>query len=108
MRAGLSALVLVLACVPAYAHGLLIPDDKDLPPLAMVSHRVNVTIQDQVAVTNIEQVFRNHTDRQLEATYVFPIPKGASVNHFTMSVNGKEQAGELVKSDDARKVNNEM
>jgi Ca-activated chloride channel family protein len=104
MRTGLSALLLVLAAVPAYAHGLLIPEDKNLPPLAMVNHRVQVTIDDQVAITKIEQVFRNHTDRRLEATYIFPIPKGASVNKFTMSVNGKEQGGELLKADDARQV----
>src|SRR5438477_13075998 len=105
MRPGLSAFVLALACaVPAYAHGLLVPDDKDLPPLAMVNHRVNVAIEDQVAITRIEQVFRHHTDRQLEATYIFPIPKGASVNKFSMSVNGKDQSAELLKAGDAAKV----
>ncbi len=93
---------------PVQAHGLLIPDDKTLPPLAMVNHRVTISIEEQVAVTRIEQVFRNHTDRRLEATYVFPIPKGASVNKFTMTVNGKEQSAELVKSDEARKVYTEI
>ena len=61
------------------AAGLLIPEDKKLPPLAMVNHKVTVTIDDQVAVTTVEQTFRNHTDRNLEATYLFPVPKGASV-----------------------------
>src|SRR3954447_14368643 len=92
-------LALVLAG-PASAHGLLIPEDKSLPPLAMVHHRVNIGIEDQVAVTTIEQAFRNHTDRQLEATYIFPLPKGANVNKFTMWVDGKEQSGELL---DAKK-----
>src|SRR5437016_10472506 len=105
MRPGLSAFVLALACaVPAYAHGLLVPDDKDLPPLAMVNHRVNVAIEDQVAITRIEQVFRNHTDRQLEATYVFPVPRGASVDKFAMWVNGREVRGELVEADKARQT----
>ena len=70
----------------------LIPTEKKLPPLAMLSHQVNISIEDQVAVTRIEQVFRNHTDRQLEATYIFPIPKGASVRKFSMWV----QDGQLV------------
>src|SRR5262249_54673452 len=48
--------------------------------------------------------FRNHTDRQLEATYIFPVPKGASVNKFTMSVNGKDMAGELLEAAQARKI----
>ena len=47
-----------------------------------------------MAVTTVEQAFRNHTDRQLEATYIFPLPKGANVNRFTMWVDGKEQTGE--------------
>jgi Ca-activated chloride channel family protein len=92
----------------AQAHGLLIPDEKTVPPLAMVNHRVHIAIEDQVALTKVEQTFRNHTDRQLEATYVFPVPKGASVNKFTMSVNGKEVAGELVEADRARQIYTEI
>jgi Ca-activated chloride channel homolog len=105
MRHALSVCVLVLCSATAVnAHGLLIPEDKNLPPLAMVHHRVNIAIDDQVAVTRIEQAFRNHTDRELEATYIFPIPKGAAVNKFTMHVDGQEQAGELLKAKEAAEV----
>src|SRR5439155_21246818 len=65
---------------------------------------VNVAVEDQVAVTTVEQAFRNHTDRPLEATYVFPVPRGASVNKFTMAVDGKEVAGEMVEADKARQL----
>jgi Ca-activated chloride channel family protein len=103
MRNLLSALVLSLAAYgSASAAGLLIPQDKDLPPLAMVHHRVDIAITEQVAVTTIEQSFRNHTTRQLEATYLFPIPKGASVNKFTMWVGDIETTGEML---DAKKAN---
>ena len=105
MRRFLPVLMLLSACTaPAGAHGLLIPEDKTVPPLAMLNHKVTITIDDQVAVTRVEQTFRNHTDRQLEATYVFPVPKGASVNKFTMWVNGKEVKGELVEADKARQI----
>ncbi|MBY0522615.1 MAG: VIT and VWA domain-containing protein [Gemmataceae bacterium] len=101
----LPALALVLAwTTSAGAHGLLIPADKDLPPLAMLNHKVGITIDDQVATTRIEQTFRNHTDRQLEATYMFPVPKGASVNKFTMWVDGKEVAGELLDAPKAKQI----
>jgi Ca-activated chloride channel family protein len=96
--------VLLSAAGAAQAHGLLIPEDKSLPPLAMLNHKVTITIDDQVSVTRVEQTFRNHTDRQLEATYVFPVPKGASVNRFAMWVNGKETKGELVEADKARDI----
>ena len=96
--------VLLAAAGTAQAHGLLIPEEKNLPPLAMLNHKVTIAIEDQVAVTTVEQTFRNHTDRQLEATYVFPVPKGASVSKFTMWVDGKEVSGELVEADKARKI----
>ena len=70
----------------------------------MLNHKVTIRIEEQVAVTRVEQTFRNHTDRQLEATYVFPVPKGASVNRFTMWVDGKETKGELVPADKAREI----
>src|SRR5947209_8824019 len=100
MRRTLPILVVLLTWTgPAQARGLLIPDEKSLPPLAMLNHRVQIAVDDQVAVTNVEQTFRNHTPRQLEATYIFPVPKGAAVNKFTMWVDGKEVKGELLEAD---------
>lgn len=96
--------VLLLTAGFVQAHGLLIPENKTLPPLAMLSHKVGIQIDDQVGVTRVEQVFRNHTDRPLEATYVFPVPKGASVDKFTMWVDGKEVKGELLDATQAKSV----
>jgi Ca-activated chloride channel family protein len=104
MRRFAAALALLVFAQAAQATGLLIPTEKSLPPLAMLNHNVQVSIEDQVAVTKIEQTFRNHTDRQLEATYIFPVPKGASVRKFSMWVDGKEVPGELVEADKARKI----
>src|SRR6516165_2474097 len=104
MRRSLPVLVLLAMAAPADAAGLLIPTEKKLPPLAMLNHHVSVRIEDQVAGTRVEQTFRNHTDRQLEATYVFPVPKGASVRKFTMWVDGKEVKGELVEAKKAREI----
>ena len=103
-RVPIALFAILIASAPVSAAGLLIPEDKKLPPLAMVHHRVNIAIDDQVAVTTVEQAFRNHTDRQLEATYLFPIPKGASVNKFTMWVGETETTGELLDSKKASQV----
>jgi len=97
----LSAVLFAVAS-PAFGHGLLIPTEPDLPPLAMLNHHVDVTLEDQVAVTKVEQTFRNHTDRQLEATYVFPVPAGASVREFAMWVDGRRVKGELLTADEAK------
>src|SRR5262245_2635869 len=105
MRRCFAVLTVLLAWAgAAQAHGLLIPEEKSVPPLAMLNHQVTIAIEDQVAVTRVEQTFRNHTDRRLEATYVFPVPKGASVNRFTMWVDGKETKGELIEADKAKAV----
>ena len=107
--APLPAVAALLAFAGAIrAHGLLIPEETTVPPLAMLNHKVNITIEDQVAVTRVEQTFRNHTDRNLEATYVFPVPKGASVNKWTMWVDGKETKGELLDATKARDVYNSI
>ncbi len=105
MRRFLPMLGVLLFCAgQATAHGMLIPEDKALPPLAMLNHKVTIGIEDQVAQTKVEQTFRNNTDRDLEATYMFPVPKGASVNKFSMWVNGQEVKGELVPADKAREI----
>src|SRR5712692_4635564 len=104
MRRFLPVLLLLTAATPVHARGLLIPKEKSVPPLAMLNHQVSITIDDQVAVTRVEQTFRNHTSRALEATYIFPVPRGASVRKFSMWVNGSEVPGEMVEADKARQI----
>src|SRR5439155_12731349 len=50
MRRTLFAVLALLAgLAPAQAAGLLIPEEKNLPPLAMLEHKVTIAIEDQVA-----------------------------------------------------------
>ena len=80
MRRVVACVALLLATAGTVeAKALLIPDEKSVPPLAMLNHTVSIAIDDQVAVTRVEQTFRNHTSRELEAAYLFPVPRGASV-----------------------------
>ncbi|MBX9653196.1 VWA domain-containing protein [bacterium] len=88
----------------AHAQGILLPTDSKLGPLAVVYQRVNVTIQDQAAVTRVEQEFRNPTNQPLEATYLFPVPRDATVQDFAMWIDGKRTKGELVEANQARKI----
>src|SRR5215831_5408415 len=105
MRRLLPVLTILALWAPAVqAHGILIPDDVTVPPLAMLNHKVNITIDDQVATTRVEQTFRNNTDRPLQATYVFPAPAGASVKEFSMWVDGKEVKGELIEASKAKDI----
>ncbi|MFG0319957.1 MAG: VIT domain-containing protein, partial [Planctomycetota bacterium JB042] len=86
-----SALLLAVALsgvgAPVRAAGLLV-DARGGEALELVSHRVSVSVDDQVARTAVTQVFRNGADRALEATYLFPLPEGAGVSDFAMWIDG--------------------
>lgn len=105
----LGVLVAYAALIPTlFAQGHLIPRDRNLPPMLLVNHRVKVTLEDQVATTNIKQTFRNQASRPLEAVYTFNVPKGATVREFSMMVNGKKVKGELVEAAKAKAIYTEI
>jgi Ca-activated chloride channel family protein len=88
----------------AHAVGYLVPTRADVEPLAIRYHRVQVGVRERVAETRVEQTFTNHTDEVLEATYIFPVPEGATVSGFAMWVNGRRQEGELLDARQARTI----
>ena len=70
----------------------------------LTEHRVNVEIDDQIARVEVCQIFFNPSNRTVEGTYVFPLPKDASVSDFKMIADGKVMRGELLDRDKARKI----
>ncbi len=74
----------------------------ELQKIQVRQHHVHVTIKDGVATTVLETVFYNPNPRILEGTYLFPLPKGASVSQFSMWIDGKEMKGELLDAQKAR------
>ena len=88
----------------AHATGLLLPEDRSLPALAIKNQRVSVVIDNQVARTHVKQVFQNNVDRDLEAVYIFPLPKAAAISEFAMLVNGKRVKGELLEKKQAAQI----
>ncbi len=90
----------------ARAAGLLIADGGLGGVLEIDEHTVRVTVNNGIAVTEVNQVFRNTENRQVEALYLFPVPKGASVANFSMWINGKEMTGEVVEKQRAREIYN--
>ncbi len=97
------------------ADGIIIPE---IPPclgencpiirpmsqLVIRYHHVTVTIEDQLAVTHIDQVFFNPNDWTIEGTYIFPIPLNATVSNFTLWVDGKPVKGEVLTAEQARQT----
>jgi Ca-activated chloride channel family protein len=52
----------------------------------------------------VAQTFRNHTNQDLAATYVFPVPRGAGVRSFSMMIDGVKVDGKLVDGAEARQL----
>jgi Ca-activated chloride channel homolog len=83
---------------------LVRPGHFSFAPLEVASHHVEVKIDGQVALTSIDQEFYNPNDQRLEGTYMFPVPKGAHIDKFSMEIGGKMVDAELLGADKARQI----
>jgi Ca-activated chloride channel homolog len=83
---------------------LVRPGHFPFAPLEVTGHHVEVKIDGQVAVTSIDQEFYNRNDQRLEGTYMFPVPKGAHIDKFSMGIGGKMVEAELLPADKARQI----
>jgi len=104
---------------PALADGIIIPEPpiicrppcpipppppREIPYLTVENHRVNVTIDGQVATTRVDQTFRNDSQWSLEGTYIFPLPENAAISDFSMWINGEQVEGKLYSKEEARRI----
>jgi Ca-activated chloride channel family protein len=110
-------LLTLLTGIPAaHGDGLIVIDrpppgwqpQPHLPhafaPLEVRRHHVTVSIDGQVAVTEVDQTFFNPGARQLEGTYLFPVPTGAKLDSFAMEIDGRLTEAELLDAAKARKI----
>lgn len=77
-------------------------------PLEVVYHRVEVKIEGQRAVTRVEQEFLNPNNATLEGDYVFPLPKEAHIDRFTMKIGDRDMEAELLDAAKARAIYEEI
>lgn len=126
----LSLLILLgTTAMPVQADGIIIPPPcpiegcppppcrfEPCPPflprpisqLIIRYHRVDVTIDRQIAVTRVDQVFFNPNDYPIEGTYLFPLPTDASVSNFMLWVDGEPVEGKVLPADEARRTYQEI
>ncbi len=72
--------LLAFLAVPALGDGFLVPVHQPQGDVFTVKyHHVDVFVDGQAAVTKVDQVFHNETGREEEGTYIFPLPKGATI-----------------------------
>ncbi len=94
----------VLTLSPCFGAGLLKPVNGPEDAVSMRSHHVLVTINNGFARTEVDQVFGNTSDQDLEATYSFPLPKQASLSELSLWINGQEVLGEVLEKQLAKQV----
>ncbi len=111
-------LTVLLGGIPALAGGLLVvlPDNtamdspmssrRVITPLELRSENINVEINSDsnTATTTVKQVFYNPSERDVEGSFMLPLPTGSVIDSFKMNVNGEMTEMELLKADAARKI----
>ena len=111
--------ITLLASV-AHAQGVLVvinpPSPVPLPrpiirpqPTPPMSYKikelsVQARLDDQVARVQVSQSFVNTGSRQMEVSFVFPLPYDGAIDRLTFMVDGKEYEAKLLPSDKARSI----
>ncbi|MBI4229472.1 MAG: VWA domain-containing protein [Planctomycetes bacterium] len=100
----LTLAALVAFAPGAHATGMLTPAGAADQPLMIRDHDVRVVIDNGFAMTEVQQTFFNPNARDVEATYAFPVPRGASLSEFTVWAGEVEMQGEVLPADEAQRI----
>ncbi len=91
----------------AHAQGIIVTRPASISrieTLRIEKHHVNVSIDNQLATTKIDQIFANPNNLQLEGTYLFPLEDNVAVSDFVLYIDGKPVKAELLAKDRARSI----
>ena len=99
----------LLTSAPAQDHRRVLPPRPECFPclrgLQTQELSVKVKLDEKTAVTDVEQILYNPGRRRLEeATWIFPLPRGAAVESFRLVIDGREVEAELLDADKARQI----
>ncbi len=103
-------LILLLAGVVQFAEaqGIIIRTTGRRAPqiqnLRIEKHHVNVSIDNQLATTKIDQVFANPNNMQLEGTYLFPLQDEVAISNFVLYIDGQPVKAELLAKAKAKSI----
>ncbi|HJN18592.1 MAG TPA: VIT domain-containing protein, partial [Armatimonadota bacterium] len=103
----LSVVVMALTAVASAQAPIIVPRPEPGVrgvPLELKSLKLDVEISKQVASVNTDIVFHNQHGRQIEGTFLFPLPEATAINDFAMYVDGRKLAGEILKKEQAREI----
>ena len=88
-----------------YTQGIFLTHTRQqtsIESLRIERHHINVSIENQLATTKIDQIFANPNNRVLEGTYIFPLQDDVAISDFILYIDGQPVKGELLAKDKAR------
>ncbi|RKU28671.1 hypothetical protein C6497_07880 [Candidatus Poribacteria bacterium] len=88
-----------------YTQGIFLTHTRQRPSiqsLRIERHHIDVSIENQLATTKIDQIFANPNNRVLEGTYIFPLQDDVAISDFVLYIDGQPVKGELLAKDKAR------
>ncbi len=105
------ALTLVLP-TPASAQVIIDPPHPPCPwwdcqgeaEVVVENYRVDVTIEEGIALTRVRQVLRNDSEFLAEGEFLRPVPADAMVTGLTLWIDGEPVDGELLDGAAARRA----
>ncbi|HET9532607.1 MAG TPA: VIT domain-containing protein, partial [Blastocatellia bacterium] len=114
-RAVLAFIFLAFASITCYGQGIIAPQAArqetqtgktvSLPPaLPVTAIKIDARIDGQVAKVKVEHLFRNDTDQELEGTYYFPVPEGATLIEFAVYYGDERRVGKVKEKEEARSL----
>ncbi len=87
-----------------------IPRPRPVPPVSYKIKELDVNIRliEQVAQVQVAQTFVNTGSRQMEVSFVFPLPYDGAIERMTLLVDGKEYPAKLLDAKEARRLYEEI
>ncbi|MGB9620490.1 MAG: VIT domain-containing protein, partial [Armatimonadota bacterium] len=112
IRVLMPALVVVVGISSGVlADGMLFPVERPRSVIVVPDqlftvryHHVDVTIEDQLCTTRVDQIFRNDSAVDREGIYIFPLPEGSAITRFSMYAGEEEIVGKILSKSEARSI----
>jgi len=82
--------------------------NPDGQAMVLEKYDLRIAVHGPLSLTEMEMVFRNPEQRQMEGRFLYTLPSGATISRFAKDVNGKLMEGEVVEKLRAQSIYTEI
>lgn len=97
----LIVVVVIIAGLPSFCAGTLSTSGE---PLRIMSHTVDIVLNNGFARTEVTQRFHNANTETVEGIYAFPLPESAALSSVTVLMSEKVLNGEVLAKEKAETI----